>query len=318
MKKRNDPLTKAYIVFISTIILFSVILLMAGYLGKPKQVFPEEYTQINLDNQEIHQSFEDAQNPYQKREYPQWNITTIPYIIIGKEACEEKQITKLKEGFVEISNATQNAITFKEVNQKDAKIIVKCVDSQKEIDNAQSCFIYTYNGFKREKEVDIFKDGIIDKDKEILISLDDKGKDAQGNSQFEVCYVNKSDLSFPLRENQVSIEQKGMKTFYDLSILGEASPQINLKTNIIENGTIYLYKKQDICTYPVTQIHETLHVFALDHPDLPQKGNILNTYIDCTLRITPTQKACLQYIYANNSDGSSCRKVYFLGEEEES
>jgi predicted Zn-dependent protease len=83
--------------------------------------------------------------------------------------------------------------------------------------------------------------------------------------------------------------------------VGEGGPTKVIKIgrfNLIEEGRIHLYKDSN-CNYPVTELHELLHVLGFDHSENP-KSIMYDTY-GCDQRVTPDIIEILNELYSIES-----------------
>ena len=95
----------------------------------------------------------------------------------------------------------------------------------------------------------------------------------------------------------VGCSQSSFQTEKNVFIAGEGGPTRYLNVTVypvIIQGKVILYE-QSSCDYPVTELHELLHVFGFDHVNDSTK--ILYPYVGCDQRIDPKLIDMLTKLY---------------------
>ena len=98
---------------------------------------------------------------------------------------------------------------------------------------------------------------------------------------------------FELDNEQADILVACSPNFYEQEknqfVVGEGGPTRvlgNLTIPVIEKGKIILYnQKGEQCDYPITEIHELLHVFGYEH--INKSDTIMYPYSDCDQKLDP-------------------------------
>ncbi|MEK6883215.1 MAG: matrixin family metalloprotease [Nanoarchaeota archaeon] len=114
---------------------------------------------------------------------------------------------------------------------------------------------------------------------------------------------NNADINFICQINNENFMRNLNDERY---ITAEAVSESNEKTNIFNNGTIYIYStKNCLGKRPVVLIHETLHLLGLEHSETFKIGNgqskdiMLDMNTNCFADITEKDTKHLKKIYSN-------------------
>lgn len=140
--------------------------------------------------------------------------------------------------------------------------------------------------------------------KNISYSISQDCNEKRKNSMIEAFEIFETEMEIiKFSEDSISPDiivkcsDENTQTGESLFIAGEGGPSRIINTSnfktIIE-GTIFLYR-DEVCNYPIVELHELLHVFGFDHVENPM--SIMYNISNCNQRITSDMVETIKNLY---------------------